>query len=233
MPKRKDLKRRVRARMRKTGEAYTTARRHLLAKSTKNAAGRRAALPSADVCAERAGMTNAAVRAKTGKTWRQWTAALDAAGATDLSHRDIARHVAAEYDVSAWWAQSVTVGYERIRGLREKGQRRDATAGTFDANRSRTYPVPVEELWRACRNVARRRRWIPGTNPEVRKATPPKSLRLLWEDGTTVQMWFVAKGDAKSTVAVQHGRLPSKAAVEDRKRFWAERLDALGELLRG
>ena len=45
-----------------------------------------------------------------------------------------------------WWAQAVTVCYERIKGLRAVGQRRD---GSFEANKSRTFSVPLVRLYRA------------------------------------------------------------------------------------
>ena len=49
-----------------------------------------------------------------------------------------------KYKVPGWWAQTVTVGYERIKGLRAVGQRRD---GTFEANKSRTFAVPLARLY--------------------------------------------------------------------------------------
>jgi hypothetical protein len=49
-------------------------------------------------------------------------------------------------------------------------------------------------------------------------------------DGSNVELYFQAKGE-KSIVGVQHTRLPSKADADARKKFWAERLAALNELL--
>ena len=40
------------------------------------------------------------------------------------------------------------------------------------------------------------------------------------------------KGAAKSVVSLQHTKLPDRAAAEQVKAFWSERLDALGQLLR-
>ena len=62
----KDLKRLVRTRMKKTGESYTAARTQLSKKKpTVDDASTRS-------YAELAGMTDTAVRAKTGKNWKQW-----------------------------------------------------------------------------------------------------------------------------------------------------------------
>ncbi|MEQ9569487.1 MAG: hypothetical protein RLN75_04800 [Longimicrobiales bacterium] len=72
--------------MAKTGESYTTARAHLLAPSTDPPAG-----PDP---AALAGMSDEAVARRTGRTWTEWTAWLDARSAAELPHPDIARLVA-------------------------------------------------------------------------------------------------------------------------------------------
>jgi len=220
MPKQKDLKRLVRARMQKTGESYTTARSRILEKG----------LPPARPFAALAGMSDAAVRAKTDRTWRQWVAALDRIDAATMTHREIARHVRASYGLSSWWSQTVTVGYERIRGLREIGQRR---GGTFEANKSRTFPVPVSTLYRAFSLKRRRARWLPDVDPTIRTSRVDKSMRIGWPDGTSVQAYFTAKGPEKSQVAIQHGGLASGKEMARRKEYWTERLAALGEVLAG
>jgi Domain of unknown function (DUF4287) len=225
MPRDKDRKRIIRERMKKTGESYTAARAHVLSKKTKTA--ERPAAPVRDLGAL-AGMTDAAVAAKTGRTWRQWVDALDADGAASMTHRDIAAMLHSKHHVGDWWAQTVTVGYERIKGLRERGQRRN---GTYEATKSRTYNVPVAALFDAWADHAARRRWLDGVEPVVRTATKPKSMRLRWPDGTLVVVGFTAKGRSKSAVALAHMQLRDRAASATSKVYWAERLDALGALL--
>ncbi len=73
MTSQKDLKRLVRSRMQKTGESYTTARLQLLRKratSSKTAPERAVRPQPLDV--SKAGMSDEAVRAKTGKTWAEY-----------------------------------------------------------------------------------------------------------------------------------------------------------------
>jgi hypothetical protein len=41
----------------------------------------------------------------------------------------------------------------------------------------------------------------------------------------------MAKGKAKSSVAVQHTRLPDRDAADRLKQYWSDRLDALREVL--
>ena len=214
MPTQKDLKRLVRTRMRKTGESYTAARFQILQHKPAEAA--------------LAGMSDAAVRKATGKTWTEWVRILDAVGAAKLPHREIASYLHREHHVPDWWTQTVTVGYERIRGLRDVGQRR---GGGYEGSKSRTFPVPLSKLYRAFATAPMRARWLPGAKLTVRTATKDRSMRITWHDGTSVHLYFTAKGTAKSQVAVQHVKLPTKADVARVKTYWAERLEALAGML--
>ena len=232
MPRNKDLKRLVRARMRKTGEAYTAARAHII----KKPKARGASTPSAtaESAAEKvdyaalAGMSNESIKAKTGCTWDRWVPALDHHGADKMSHRDIAALVSKKYKIDGWWSQTVTVGYERIKGLRARGQRRD---GTYEASKSRTFDVPAGTLFEAWADPSVRRRWLNDESVRVRTATAPKSMRLDWSEGGIIAVGFLTKGKSKSAVAVQHTKLPDRETADRLKKYWADRLDALGQVL--
>jgi len=123
----------------------------------------------------------------------------------------------------------VTVCYERIKGLRARGQRRD---GSYEATKSRTYNVPIAALHRAFADATVRRRWFDEPGVRVRTSIPPKSIRLGLADGSILAVGLVSKGDAKSMVALSHAKLPSKEAAERVKKEWAERLDALATVLK-
>jgi len=60
-------------------------------------------------------MSNAAVKAKTGKDRAGWFGAFDKAGAAQLDHPAIARFLSEKHGVPSWWCQMVTVEYERSR----------------------------------------------------------------------------------------------------------------------
>jgi hypothetical protein len=186
---------------------------------------------SADVpdYAKIAGMSDDALKAKTGCDWERWVYALDRHRAHELSHREIADIVNQKYGIDGWWSQCVTVGYERIKGLRERGQRR---GGGYEASKSKTVAVPVEQLYDAWAHKRVRKRWLTDADPKVRAGTRPRTLRLGMEDGSTVALWFTSKGNAKSSVAVQHLNLPDRAASDRSKKEWGARLDALAALLR-
>lgn len=225
MPRDKDRKRIIRNRMKKTGESYTTARSHIISKTKPKQAPPRVVDPAA-----LAGMRDDAIAAKTGRTWQEWVDVLDADDAAAMPHRDIAALVHNKHAVGDWWAQTVTVGYERIKGLRARGQRRD---GAYEAGKSRTFNVPVDALFNAWADEATRRRWLGRVDLVVRTATKPKSMRLQWPDGTLVVVGFTAKGAAKSAVAVVHTKLRDSAASDRAKKYWADRLDALTSAFAG
>jgi len=231
MPRNKDLKRLVRARMKKTGEAYTSARAQILRKSKRSQSVRAPAVavaPSKQDYAGLAGMSDASIKAKTGCNWERWVKALDRWGADKKSHRDIATMVSKTWKLDGWWAQTVTVGYERIKGLRARGQRRD---GSYEATKSRTFDVPVENLFDAWANKSVRDRWLGDTTVKVRTATAPKSIRLGLGDGSILAIGFLPKGKSRSSVAVSQNKLPDKETATRLKQYWSEKLDALGGVL--
>src|SRR6185503_18545301 len=168
MTNQKSFKQRVRTRMAKTGESYTAARSQLLPREQEPDVG------------------------PTGRPYSYWFAALDEWGAIDRSHKEIAAWLIGEQGVRGWWAQNITVEYERARGLREKGQGRD---GFFTVNASKTVAVPVEELYGAFTDETRRQDWLPGVYLSERTATPHKTARYDWGDGSTrVIVGFEGKG---------------------------------------
>jgi hypothetical protein len=237
MPRNKDLKRLVRSRMRKTGEAYTAARAQIISKSPSpkrpSAAPARAASPAAGAAndyAALAGFSDETIKEKTGCTWDKWVFVLDKYGAVSMSHGEITKLISSKYrKVPGWWTQGLAVGYERIKGLRARGQRRD---GTYEASKSRTFDVPVDTLFDAWADARTRKRWLDVSDVKVRTATKPKSIRLGWNDGRIVAVWFTAKGKDRSTASVQHTRLPDRETAEHVKVYWARRFDALAKFLK-
>lgn len=218
----KTFKRRVRDRMSKTGESYTTARRHVMHKRDRNQAAR-TRLAAID---DRASDT--ALERSTGKTWDEWFSILDAWGAREKGHAEIARFVNREHGVAGWWAQSVTVGYEQARGMRLKYERPDG----FAVSASRTVAVPVDRLFDAFVDDAERKRWLRDGTMSLRTSQPGRSARFDWEDGSTrVNIGFTVKDPTKSVVAVQHERLADADEAETTKAKWKERLAQLKSVL--
>ena len=163
MTRQKSFKRLVRARMAKTGERYTAARAMLLA-AEESSTAEGPPLATSD----------ARIRERTGRGWEEWFDQLDEWGMAELSHREIARRVAAELGIDplAWNAQAITMSYERARGMRAVGERAEGFAVTAQ----KTVSVPVERLFDAFADDASRVRWLPGHELRVRTATRPRSV---------------------------------------------------------
>lgn len=174
------------------------------------------------------GMSDEAVVRATGKSWDEWLALLDAWGAAGRTHPEIATHLHEIHGVDGWWAQMVTVGYERARGMRAVHQHADG----FSASASRTFPVPLDRLWRAFDDATTRARWLDAETFTPRSRNEGKSFRLdVPADGSRVAAWFTAKGPAKSAVAIEHSRLLDSAQVAETKVRWKARWDRLAAVL--
>jgi hypothetical protein len=228
----KAFKQRVRARMTKTGERYAAARRQLLAPAGEESPAETPAAEAAPAEAARVdlGMSSEALARRTGKGWDEWLALLDAWGAAGRKHPEIASYLRDDLGVDGWWAQGITVGYERARGMRAFGQLTDG----FSASASKTVAVPVERLYEAFVDPELRRRWLPDAELAISSATV-KAVHAAWPHegapNARVDAGLTAKGPSKSSVAVQVRRLPDAAAAERTKAYWRERLAALAALL--
>jgi hypothetical protein len=160
----------------------------------------------------------------TGKRHEDWFRILDDWGGTTRTHTEIARHVIDDLGVPGWWGQSVTVSYERARGLRAVGQMRDG----WTINASKTVAAPVDALFDAVVEDRLRSAWLPDADLGLRTATKPRSARYDREDGSTrVNITFEAKGPSKATVFVSHERLPDADTAEAMKAYWRPALAAL------
>lgn len=216
----KDFKRLVRARMLKTGESYTAARSRLLHKRSQPK-------PVEIDYAKLAGKSDDTIRAKTGCTWKRWVGALDYVGADRWSHTKRATYIAEQFKIDGWWAQTVAVGYERIKGQRAIGQRLD---GSYEASKSKVFPVSLAKLYRAWSDAKMRKAWLP-EELRVTTANRNKTLRIKWPDGSNVAVYFLTKGTARAQVSVQHMRLNNKEGQTRMKEFWTERFQNLGRAL--
>ena len=211
----KARKRATRDRMQKTGERYAAARRHTAVK-----------LPPR---VEEPGMADAKLRAATGKTWDDWFRILDAWSGAERTHRDIARWLSAEHGVPGWWAQTVTVGYERARGMRERNQ----TTRGFEVGVQRTVRAPIARVEAAFTQTRQRNRWIDAGTLRPRPRKPSRAAADFdLEDGSRATAYLVDKGDA-TTVQMTHTKLTGSRDVAARRAYWKEHLQALAELVGG
>jgi Domain of unknown function (DUF4287) len=238
MPTQKLFKRRVRTRMAKTGESYTTARLQLLRKAEADADAPEGPAIVTDSAApeletvprEAMGVPDEAMLAKTGRTHAGWFALLDAWGATGHNHTEIASWLKADHGVPGWWSQSISVAYERARGMRARHE----MAGGFEVTVNRTIAVPSATVLAAFTDEAIRERWLPGAGMRQRRTTAAASARFDWrEPASRVVVFANAKGTDRTTVTVVHEKLPDAEAAVEQKAAWRDRLATLKNDLEG
>ncbi|KFA93782.1 DUF1801 domain-containing protein [Archangium violaceum] len=192
-------------------------------------------------------VTDSAVKDATGRDWKGWMRALDAAGAGELNHKQLVAHLAREVE-SSWWQQSIAVAYEQSRGKRIVGE--TATTG-FQVGVVRTLPVSAQDMWK--RVAAQPERWlgtgatltlepgagyevpkrrgVPGVRGEVRVVKPGQRIRMTWQpDGwkrpATLQLTLVPKARGVS-FHVHMEKLPDAKAREAMREHWSRVLEDL------
>jgi len=191
-----------------------------------------------------------ALRAKTGKTWAEWFAMLDGWGASEKGHKQTARYLAESWGVSAWWAQSITVRYERERGLRAFGQRSE---GTFTVSVQRTMRATSEQVFDALTRPDVLSRWFTrsaqadlrvggryanadGDQGEFLIFDRPRRLRFTWDNpehspNTLVEVVLTEKPGGRVTLRLEHSRIQTQAYFQDMKEGWTWAMDSLKSYL--
>jgi uncharacterized protein DUF4287 len=218
----KAFKRRVRERMSKTGESYTAARGHVAQKRDRVKAAR------TRLAADAKPVSDQKIKEATGRTWEAWLSILDRWGARDRKHGETVDFLMTQHDVEGWYAQAITVGFERARGMRLKHQQAEG----FTISASKTIAVPIDVLFDAFVNSRRRNKWLTDGTMSLRTSQPGRTARFNWEDGSTrVNVSVIEKGPSKSMVAVAHERLADADDAEMAKALWKERLAELKSFL--
>jgi uncharacterized protein YndB with AHSA1/START domain len=189
--------------------------------------------------AEPGGPSERALQEATGRGWDAWLEVLDRAGAQDMDHAGIVAHLAAAHpEVSAWWAQSITVGYERARGRRAVGEAK----GGFQLGVTRTVDAAPDAVWALL--IGRPGLWLgEGALPlergaayrvegalgavrgEVRVVKPGDRIRMTWHpEGwaapATLQVALATAKSGRTTVGFHLEQLPDAARRAAMKEHW-------------
>ena len=173
-------------------------------------------------------MSDEAVKAKTGKAWKEWFAILDRAGAKKMTHQEIANHLHTRHEVPPWWTQMVTVAYEQQSGRRDKHQRPDG----YQISVSRTLNVPLNKLYKFVADEKNRGAWLKEKGLVVRKANLNKTMRVTWSDGKQhLEFYFYPKGEKKSQLVAQHSKIADAKNAAKLKTYWSDALDRLRQSL--
>src|SRR5262249_39118230 len=101
-------------------------------------------------------MTDAAIKAKTGKDWGGGFSALDKAGARTMAQAASATLAREDMGAGDWYGQMIAVSYERARGIRAMNQKCD---GEFSVSVTRVMAAPLGKLYAAA--TAKPETWFP------------------------------------------------------------------------
>ena len=168
-----------------------------------------------------------AVVAKTGRTWDEWFAVLDGASAAKMAHRDIAATLHEHFGVPGWWAQTVTVEYERARGMRDVHQ----TTRGYEVSVSRTIEAAPDGVWAAMTQPPLVARWI-NCPFRDRGSKQARTVRADFDGGTSnLMLGYSDKGIGRTQVGVTQSKLPDHNAVETQRAYWRAAIDRLEALL--
>jgi hypothetical protein len=255
MTRARALKEVIRARAAKTGERYTTARRHVLndlrtrpepivhypAAATPTPVKAKRASPPAG--SSKGGVSDATSREKTGRSLDHWFDVLDRFGGAAKGHTALARHLYDDHSVPGWYSQGITVAYERARGVRTVNQRCD---GEYEVSVSKVVPGKTADVIKALTDKRVRARWVKGVDAGLAKALSaaldsPASkgiivradgqgrFRYKWGD-TTVQLYLLPKPGDKVSVVATNSKLADSTMVEERRAVWRTALNAVAQL---
>ena len=175
-------------------------------------------------------MSDEAVAARTGKTWGEWFAILDDAGASQMENREILE-LLGQHDVGPVWRQMVMAGYQRRLGAKANAAAKSAPAGSRVANISRTVSATLLAAYGAWERPTRRKRFL---KDEITFATrrDGKTLRFGWKpDASRVSIVFKPLSKTRTQVTIEHDKLKTAADVERMQVFWTEALDRMQALV--
>ena len=206
----------------------------------QSAQGAQGAKPAPSRTKARGGLSDASSLKKTGHDLTHWFDVLDRFGAVEKGHTAAARHLYDDHKVDGWYAQGITVAYERARGVRAVNQRCD---GAFEVSASKVVAARSRDIVKAFTEPRQRKSWLLDADQTLAWAMS-KALadnkskgfvvredgqarfRFKW-DATVVQLYMYPKPGDKTSVTVQHTKL---ASADDVDRYRAQWKTALGAL---
>jgi hypothetical protein len=165
------------------------------------------------------------VERATNRSWDEWLRFMDAIGAADLDHKQIALAVYAELDGTieqhGWWTQAVTVAYEQHIGRRIPGQRSD---GTFQTSVSRSTTLGMAELMEAWVRFAAADETVRGIvvgDPRVSGTDRRTTWRAKAGDGSSVVVTSEPKRNGTAALVATQIGLPTLEANDEARERWA------------
>ncbi|HUR57941.1 MAG TPA: hypothetical protein VM029_09545 [Opitutaceae bacterium] len=176
----------------------------------------------------------------TGHGLEHWFRVLDRFGAVEKGHTAAARHLADDHQIEGWYAQGITVAFERARGVRAANQRCD---GKYEVSVSKVFAADADDVIKVFTDRRLRKRWTASVDQSLVAALSAASdssrskgwvvrpdgqgrWRYKWGE-TTVQCYLYPKPGGKVSMVVTNMNLEGADAVEERRAMWKAALNAI------
>lgn len=168
----------------------------------------------------------------TGKPWVQWVEELDARGARELEHKELARQLYDELngklDNHGWWAQGITVAYEQHIGKRVPGQ---LASGLFEVAVSKTVTQTRGEFFPRVAEWFESQSELDGREV-LRQRSSETPKRSTWRCNFADKSRFSATVEGidggRSKLVLAHTDIPTRQDADAWKEYWRSVLDKLG-----
>ena len=186
-------------------------------------------------------MNSESILRATGRKPEQWYNLIQDAGLSESSHKEIAEYLSGFPEVSFWWAQTLTVEYEKHIGRRVLGQ---TAGGNFQIGVSRTLNVPLAELWEFLESSEGISLLLgEGTGADGFESLQSGSDRGIeaetttyhhashvrmrfrppgWKEHSILQVRVRQKGPEKTVITFHQEKLPHEESREEMKNRWKE-----------
>ncbi|MHA2407983.1 MAG: SRPBCC family protein, partial [Candidatus Ranarchaeia archaeon] len=194
-------------------------------------------------------ISNDAVLKATSKSWNGWFDILNKKKMQNEPHNIIAIYLVEEHKISPWWAQTVTVEYEKHLGRRVKGQTKEVG---FQIGVQKTIPFKKEAVWDLLLSSEGLQVWLgpplhftpeeghtystkDGLIGKVRVLKPNDHMRLTyqpedWEEPSTLQITVTSKKLGRTAVRIHHEKLADAESRQKMNEHWKDVLTNLAIL---
>jgi uncharacterized protein YndB with AHSA1/START domain len=193
-------------------------------------------------------ISDTAVIKATGKGLEEWFALFDRAGAKGWDHKQRARWLYDNHLPKEWWCQTVTVEYERERGLRVMGE---TVATGFEIGVRKSLPISPESAWSLITSAEGVAAWLgegvdlnfvpgesyrttEGATGEIRTVLEGTRLRLSWQPKDwakpSIVQIYLEPNKTGTSVGFHQEKLANAEVREGMRARWQKALSNLEEL---
>lgn len=185
----------------------------------------------------------AGIARATGRAFDDWFHELDELGGPARGRRALGEHLMGVRKLDPWWATTLLVEYEKARGVTEK----DGLPVGYNICVTKSVGVPPPVVYQALLDTSW---WLGGGRGAPpregdafedgdghrgtwKKLAPGKLLRFTWQGpghqaSETVEIKLAPSG-AKTSIVLNHARLPDRPAADGMRAAWGRVLEALTE----